>query len=246
MTIRLLITYRVQKHLFTTEAQGTQRESLFFPGRETAAREKKPPASPNSTGSVTAASLLPACTVPAGLRAFAQSELVPSSSRDLPIGQKRDTLCVLSVSAVDRSGSDRWTDHNEKTLFTTEAQRAQRESVFFPGRETAAREKKPPASPNVTWAATGIWLLSACTVPAGLRAFARSPSPDRAKRKSTLCPLCLCGENVFCSSFIRGIRMLPDGPPRCLSHVGGGRPLWREDEGRGEKASGFAGRRNAN
>ncbi|MGD8435606.1 MAG: hypothetical protein PVI73_15920, partial [Syntrophobacterales bacterium] len=31
-------------------------------------------------------------------------------------------------------------------------------------------------------------------LPAGLRSFARSPSPDRAKNKLALCTLCLCGE----------------------------------------------------
>jgi hypothetical protein len=37
-----------------------------------------------------------------GLRSFARSELVPSLSRDLPIGQKGSSLCALCASVVKK------------------------------------------------------------------------------------------------------------------------------------------------
>jgi len=68
---------------------------------------------------------------------------------------------------------------------------------FFPGRETTAREKKPPASPELlcrTKATVCRRLVIRGKLPAGLRSFARSSSPDWAKRKLALRPLRLCGE----------------------------------------------------
>ena len=70
------------------------------------------------------------------------------------------------------------------------------EMSFFPGRETTAREKclrlrrtpleQKPESPALAW--------NVKNLPGGLRSFARSPSPDRAKTDFALCTPCLCGK----------------------------------------------------
>jgi hypothetical protein len=86
--------------------------------------------------------------------------------------------------------------------FTTEAQRARRESVFFPGRETAAREKKPPASPiDTSLRLFEILSKFSCERPlmqeqtVGVRL--RESAAKFGCGFATLCSLCLCGEQTI-------------------------------------------------
>ncbi|MEJ2232831.1 MAG: hypothetical protein P8X67_02800 [Syntrophobacterales bacterium] len=79
--------------------------------------------------------------------------------------------------------------------FTTEALRTQRREIF-PWPRDDGQGKEPPAfggSSNSTPRTTEARIVERRTLPGGLHSFARSPSPDRAKKQYALCSLCLRG-----------------------------------------------------
>ena len=47
-------------------------------------------------------------------------------------------------------------------------------------------------------------IIDKSEMPGGLSFFTLSPSPDRVKEKTTLCSLCLCGENNLSIQWIWG------------------------------------------
>jgi hypothetical protein len=73
--------------------------------------------------------------------------------------------------------------------------RGHRGDGFFPGWETTAREKRLrlQRKPLLSESLQSVCGPSIKQSPAGLGSFARSSSPDRAKKKFPLCSLCLCG-----------------------------------------------------